>query len=62
MIYVEDVDGAGLIVDRIADAVLAAPRSPLSLEGLAQGGANSSWLFAQGAADEFEAGPGHCFG
>jgi len=37
VIYVEDVDGVGVFIDRIADAVLAAPGSPLSLEGLAQG-------------------------
>ena len=37
VIYVEDVDGAGVIVDRIANAVLAASGSPVSLEGLAQG-------------------------
>jgi hypothetical protein len=28
VIYVEDVDGVGIIVDHIADAVLAAPGSP----------------------------------
>jgi hypothetical protein len=35
VIYVEDVDGVGVIADCIANAVLAAPGSPLSLEGLA---------------------------
>ena len=62
MIYVEDVDGVGVIVDGIAAAVLAAPGSPLSLEGLAQGGADSARLFAEGASDELETGPRDSFG
>jgi hypothetical protein len=40
VIYVEDVDSVGVIVDRIADAVLAAPGSPVSLERLAEGDAH----------------------
>src|ERR1039457_7579620 len=62
VIYVEDVDGAGVIVDHIAIAVLAAPGSPLSLEGLAQGGAHFARLFAEGAADELGTGPRDGFG
>jgi hypothetical protein len=62
VIYVEDVDGVGVIVDGIAAAVLAAPGSPLSLEGLAQGGADSARLFAEGASDELETGPRDSFG
>lgn len=62
MIYVEDVDGVSVIVDRIADAVLAAPGSPLSLEGLAQGGADLARLLAEGAAGELETGPRESFG
>ncbi len=62
VVYVEDVDDVGVLVNRIADAVLAAAGSPLSLEGLAQGGADSARLFAEGAADELETGPGDGFG
>ena len=62
VIYVEDVDDVGVLVDRIADAVLAAPGSPLSLEGLAQGGADSARPCAEGAASELETGPRDSFG
>ncbi len=62
VIDVEDVDGVGVIVDRIADAVLAAPGSPLSLERLAQGDAHSARLFAEGAANELETCPRDGFG
>ena len=62
MIYAQNVDGAGVVIDGIADAVLAAPGSPLSFEGLAQGGADSAWLFAERAANELETGPGDDFG
>ena len=62
VIYVEDVDGVGVFIDRIADAVLAAPGSPLSLEGLAQEGSDSAWLFAERAANELETGPRDDFG
>jgi hypothetical protein len=62
VIYVEDADDVGVIVDRVADAVLAAPGSPLSLEGLAQGDAHSARLFAERAANELETGPCYGFG
>ncbi len=57
VIYVEDVDGVGVIVNGIPDAVLAAPGSPLSLKGLAQRGADSARLLAEGAANKLETGP-----
>jgi hypothetical protein len=62
MIYVEGVDDVGVIVDRVADAVLAAPGSPLSLEGLAQGDAHFAPLFAERAANDLETGPCDGFG
>jgi hypothetical protein len=57
VIYVKDVNGVCVIVDCIANAVLAASGSPLSFEGLAQRGADSARRFAEGAANELEAGP-----
>jgi hypothetical protein len=62
VIYVENVDYASVIVDRVADAVLATPGPPLSLEGLAEGSADPAWLFAERAANELETGPRDGFG
>jgi hypothetical protein len=42
VIYVKDVDGAGVIADRLADAVLAALSPPLPLERLAEGDTRSA--------------------
>ena len=62
MIYVEDVNQAGLVADGVPDPVFAAPGSPLSLEGLSQGCADSVRVLAEGAANELEAGPSDGFG
>jgi hypothetical protein len=57
VIYVEDLNQAGLVVDGVADPVFATLGSPLPLEGLSEGCADSVRVLAEGAANELEAGP-----
>jgi hypothetical protein len=56
VIYVEDVDDPGVVVNRVTHPVFAAPGSPLPLERLAQG-ADPVRVFGEGARDELEACP-----
>jgi hypothetical protein len=62
VIYVEDIDDLGIVINCVAHPVLTAPGSPLSLEGLAQERADPVRVFAEGASDELEASPCDGFG
>ena len=54
MVDVEDVDGAGLVVDAVSDAVLAATGPPLPFEGFAKRRSDSAGVVGERA--EYELG------
>ena len=55
MVDVEHVDGLGLLVDAVADAVLAPTGAPLPLEGLAQRCAHIAGIGSERTEDELDA-------
>ena len=55
MVDVKHVDGAGLVVDAVADAVLAATGTPLPFGGLAQRRSDSAGGLRERPEDELDA-------
>jgi hypothetical protein len=55
VVDVEHVDGAGLVVDPVTDAVLAPTGPPLPLKGLAQRRTHSARALRQRPEDELDA-------
>jgi hypothetical protein len=58
MADVHDGDRVGGVVDQVADAVFAAARSPIALDGLAQRCSDSMWVCGEGSVEKFDAGAG----
>jgi len=55
VVDVKDVDGAVLVVDAVADAVLASTGPPLPFEGLAQRRSDSARIVGERAEYELDA-------
>ena len=55
MVDVEHVGGAGLVIDAVADPVLATPSPPLPFEGLSQRRSYSAGIVGERAEDELDA-------
>ena len=62
MVDVQHVDGLGLLIDAIADAVLASTGPPLPLDGLPQRHAHHARIGSDRTEDELDACRGHRFG
>jgi len=62
VVDVKDVDGPGLVVDAVADPVLAAPSPPLPFEGLSQRCSYSARVLREWAEDELDARRSDRFG
>ena len=62
VVDVEDVDGPGLVVDAVANPILAAPSPPLPFEGLSQRCSHSPGVLRERAEDELDARRSDRFG